>query len=247
MATAQAPKSKLGSRLGLRIKPAEINGFKSNVESALQKSLGLRFVKARSTDCGSYDLYYFTTNPPMSVLSEQRTVPCLPVKNSNRMLIAVEVKIGRTGERKLGEHFLEHISIKSYEGEPNNSARLLFRAEWDARDSGLQHAQPHWNIHSDARSSATRARGFQDYLEQERAPDFHHWTESGAIQSSPISLPRFEQIRMHFAMASTWQHASGTHSCELQSVDDATRWIGGCCTYLKLQFGFLDGVMGGEP
>lgn len=245
MTTVSTIRSKPGTRLGLRIKASEVRGFIRKVASALQKALEQKFVEPRSSDRGSYDLHYFTTNPPIVLPSELGDVPCIPAESSHRMWIAVEIRIGRTGNdnKKLSEHFLEHISIKSYEGEPNYSGKLLFRAEWDARDSGLTHAQPHWNIHPDSRSPATQAAGFQAYVERESSLGFSRWTEPGAIQSSPAGVPEFERIRMHFALASTWQHTSGTHSCELRSVDDATRWIGGCCTYLKLQFAFLDGVL----
>lgn len=224
----------VGGGSGLRIRTADVDSLVKNVGTELKAALAQRFVKRKTTDYGSYDIHYFTTVPPVSVPAGQESIPCIPIaiKTFPKMWIAVELRIARTGDRSRGEHFLEHVSIKLVHGEPLTSGEILFRAEWDARDTGMVHAQPHWNIHEEAWRPKPPASGFATFVEKEKALDFHQFGQGSRASKEPT----FDHVRMHFALASTWHNATGAHSCSLENIDEVTRWIAGCCKYIRSQF-----------
>lgn len=227
-------------RYGMRVDRGDYQRLGKGVASRLQKVLQLgRVNPARPIDKGHYELHYFTTVPPESVITDEREpVPCIPIelKRAYGLWLVVELQIGRDPNRAPGEQYVEQISIKSFLGHTKDSAKLHFRAEWDARDDNHGHAQPHWNVHQQPPSEVP-GQDFTDYMALHN-PDFHQWLKQEGKSERPEEW-FFDQVRMHFALGSSWHAVSGSNSSVLTSADDVTRWIGGCCAYIKAQCQFV--------
>jgi hypothetical protein len=215
---------------GLKLKGKEIGPLAKQVASKIQKALGLEHVTPSKDPKGGYQLLYFTTSLALTVPSEGGPLPCLPIDTNSQTLLVVEIRIGHGDPDAGSEYFIEHISIKTYFG-TSEDATLVFRAEWDARDNDLRHAQPHWNIH-ERPLPKIESDSFDEFLEREQG-----FTISKPTESSTSEKDAFDRVRMHFALASTWHLAKGSHSYALENLEQIALWIGGCCAYLRDELG----------
>jgi|SRR5688572_19201956 len=212
---------------GLRLRGKDIAPLGRQVASAIQKALDLTHVRPTKDDRRGYQLLYFTTPGGLSVPGESGRIPCLPIDTNPNTWLVVELRMS-PGDERAGEHYIEHISIKTYFGSVEDAA-LIFRAEWDPRDDEHKHAQPHWNVH-ELPLAEPEIPGFESFLDQ----------EAGFSSTSRRDLTaRLDRVGIHFALASTWHMKPGSNSCALENLEQIARWVGGCCAYLRTELASL--------
>ena len=236
---------------GLQIEDHE--KFYKDIRNALTASLGAGFLAQTTKLIGQRQLVYIRQPNSPTVQGREGPLPALPLFSDDRQSAWLVVEI----ESEYGEPLmLKHISLKLWQGATTDAARLCFRAEWDMRDTELNHAQPHWNVHAPRGELAAGLApevNFKAFSGLEQAKKISSFAEfeqaeaAGAVQSAPTAAPAYglsaEQMhKFHFAMASNWHVSNGTAGPRVSTPQEVVTWISSCAVYIKRQFAFLMGT-----
>lgn len=235
----------------------DANDFFKRVCSELKKCLGLSYPRTQSICMGTRELRYICDSNPVYVSGSEKPLPALPLYVGEMQSVWLVIEVECEGGRPA---MLQQVSLKAHQGPTTETAELCFRAEWDLRDPGSQHAQPHWNVHVPglAPSIATLIPqfDFDQFAAQQRQDTFvgftaekeyleieaTHWaslSSVGSIQPATCGFTPDQMHRFHFAMAVGWQDPSGGHSPIMENPDQMVQWIAKCATYVRSQFVFM--------
>ncbi len=227
--------------------------FYKDVRSALLPVIGPGHLTQMQRQAGQRCLVYIHQPTSQVVQGREGPLPALPLFIDNRQSAWLVVEL--ESEYGGGPLMLKHVSLKLWQGSTIETAHLCFRAEWDVRDSNLNHAQPHWNVHAPrgletAPATDDNFRTFSDReLAQEPASfaEFVNAEAEVAGQAAPIASQDFglsaQQLhKFHFAMAANWHANDGQSGPAISSTKEVINWISSCARYIKHQYTF---VMGG--
>lgn len=229
------------------------NDFFKKVCRALQKSLDLPFATTQCVQIGLRELHYVRETNPILIFGTAKPMPALPLyigEQSAWLVVEVECKAGQPTE-------LLQVSLKVHQGTTTETANLCFRAEWDMRDPGSDHAQPHWNVHAPVAEIQDEQvqNSFTDFVNQQELDTFATFSAENKanvteevpssahlvrlVQPAVCGFTSDQMHRFHFAMAVDWHGKSGIHSPELVDSDQMVQWIAACASYMKSQFAFM--------
>lgn len=234
---------------GLRIEGREVNRrLVGAIQKTLAKSLGFERITSRTVERDSRRFIYFTSEPYLTVpANDEDQRPCLQlladVPLNCWLVVEVAVRRANAPGNRDGEHFIEHLSIKSHMGETRDSAKLLFRAEWDARESDVGHAQPHWNIHREAWQPENVESPDLASALADTADTFELFGNDEIGQpnmDSEVRRKATAEALMHFALCANWQENLPKHALTLTSPEHAARWLGNCCAYIRTQLLYVN-------
>lgn len=200
-----------------------------SLAQSLKHGAGLKHCQPIEIPRAGGSCYEFTQGAPISVA--QRKV--FELLQGDLQTYWLGLKVDFVHETKWGD-LLTHASIALFCGASPQSALPLFRAEWDPREKGSGHAQPHWNLQREIlrRDLAVPSRFSPEEFQQSRwqAPGEEIALETGGNQSSLDWMCDF-----HFAMSSTWHASDGQHS-PCRATEELLRcWVRGCVEYIRAQ------------
>ena len=227
---------------GLRID--DVRQLRDRTRAVLQSALNVPFTRHVVIGNGRRELCYFTEAKTISVPGTERNMPALPLQAGplENVWLVVELELDNGAPATLLQ-----ANLKIHQGPTTEAATLRFRAEWDMRDPGSPHAQPHWNIHapSELNGLATALpHTFDKFIGdiKENFATFATQQELGSATIAPMAAVGFSAIHMHrfhFAMCEDWPMKNVVRRPPAENVDQVVNWIAGCTAYLRSQFHFI--------
>lgn len=229
--------------------------FFKGVCAGLQKGLNLRHARMEGHQVGTREVRYVCEANPVHVLvGEGKPLLAIPLHSTSLqsawMVVEIEYEVGQPA-------LLQQVSLKVLQGQTTDTAMLCFRAEWDMRDPGSKHAQPHWNVHMPRLTTPSgapeRVETFSEFADRQAPSTFATFVseENSPVDQSesplvdePSSTPAQgftpEQMhRFHFAMAVDWHGVSKVHSPPSPNPDQMVHWISECAVYVRGQLAFM--------